>query len=79
MFLSFSSREGMSLEEFKFIFYMEYAHRMWGRTIGLAFFLPAIYFWRKGWISKALKPRILIYGALLGGQVGVVNHSLPVE
>lgn len=55
----------ITLQDFKFIFSMEYAHRMWGRTIGLAFILPAIYFWRKGWISKPMRPRVLIYGSLI--------------
>lgn len=31
---------GMNMAEFKFIYYMEYAHRMWGRALGLAFALP---------------------------------------
>ncbi|XP_019631670.1 PREDICTED: cytochrome c oxidase assembly protein COX15 homolog [Branchiostoma belcheri] len=60
----YQNRE-MTIQEFKFIFYMEWFHRMWGRTIGLAFFLPAAYFWRKGWISKAMKPRLAAYGSLL--------------
>ncbi|XP_071491615.1 heme A synthase COX15-like [Diadema antillarum] len=55
----------ISLEQFKFIFWMEYSHRMWGRAIGLAFFIPAAFFWSKGWISKPLKPRLAIYGGLL--------------
>ena len=64
-----SLNEGMTLSEFKRIFYMEYAHRMWGRSIGLVFFIPAVFFAYKGWISKALKPRLFIYGGLLGFQV----------
>lgn len=67
----------MSLEEFKFIFYMEWAHRMWGRLIGVSFFLPAIFFWSKGWLSKSMKPRVLIYGALLGGQVRLSSCKDP--
>ncbi|XP_013409546.1 cytochrome c oxidase assembly protein COX15 homolog [Lingula anatina] len=55
----------MSLGEFKFIWLMEYTHRMWGRTIGVVFLLPAIFFWSKGWITKPMKPRIGIYGGLL--------------
>jgi cytochrome c oxidase assembly protein subunit 15 len=31
----------MQLEDFKAIFLMEYWHRMWGRAIGLAYFIPA--------------------------------------
>ena len=42
---------------------------MWGRFVGLAFFIPAVFFWRKGWFAKGMKPRLLLYGTLLGGQV----------
>ncbi len=34
----------MSLQEFKIIFYWEYAHRILGRIIGLFFLLPVLYF-----------------------------------
>ncbi len=30
----------MTLEEFKGIYYMEWAHRAWGRAIGVAFAVP---------------------------------------
>ncbi|CAH1783928.1 unnamed protein product [Owenia fusiformis] len=59
------SHNEMTLSQFKWIWFMEYYHRMWGRTIGLVFALPAIYFLRKGWISKAMKPRLAVYGTLL--------------
>nr|KAF6425202.1 hypothetical protein HJG59_009250 [Molossus molossus] len=49
----------MTLAEFKFIWYMEYSHRMWGRLVGLAYILPAAYFWRKGWLSRSMKGRVL--------------------
>eukprot|EP00069_Balaena_mysticetus_P022053 bmy_14139T0 len=49
----------MTLAEFKFIWYMEYSHRMWGRLVGLAYILPAVYFWRKGWLTHGLKGRVL--------------------
>ncbi|XP_065750179.1 heme A synthase COX15 isoform X3 [Phocoena phocoena] len=49
----------MTLAEFKFIWYMEYSHRMWGRLVGLAYILPAAYFWRKGWLTHGLKGRVL--------------------
>ena len=38
---------GMSLHEFKKIFFWEYIHRIWGRLIGLTFFLPLIFIWLK--------------------------------
>ncbi|KAG8551786.1 hypothetical protein GDO81_004266 [Engystomops pustulosus] len=49
----------MTLNEFKFIWYMEYSHRMWGRAVGLAYILPAVYFWRKGWFTRGMKGRVL--------------------
>ena len=41
-----------TLNDFKFIFYMEWGHRMWGRMTGLVFFLPAAYFWKKGYFNS---------------------------
>jgi len=58
----------ISLNEFKFIWWMEYGHRQWGRTIGAFFALPASYFWYKGHLSGPLKKRVLVCGALLGFQ-----------
>ncbi|XP_066457217.1 heme A synthase COX15 [Eleutherodactylus coqui] len=49
----------MTLNEFKFIWYMEYSHRMWGRAVGLAYILPTIYFWRKGWFTRGMKGHVL--------------------
>lgn len=49
----------MTLTEFKFIFYMEWGHRMWGRLVGLAFVLPTVYFWKRGYFSRSMKPRVL--------------------
>ena len=36
---------GFGLDGFKHIFWLEYFHRLWGRLIGLAFFVPLIAFW----------------------------------
>merc|ERR1719228_2818648 len=58
----------ITMTEFKFIWYMEYGHRMWGRSIGAFFYLPAIAFWAKGCLTPALKKRVLIAGTLLGCQ-----------
>merc|ERR1711936_21102 len=58
----------MTLSDFKFIFYMEWGHGMWGRTTGMVFILPALFFLKKGWISKPLKPRLLLFTGLLGFQ-----------
>jgi heme a synthase len=58
----------MTLSEFKFIFYMEYGHRMWGRAVGLCFLLPAAYFWQKGYFNKGMKMRVGAFSLLLGFQ-----------
>ena len=44
----------MRLDEFKFIYWMEYAHRMWGRALGLVFALPALFFVARGWVGAPL-------------------------
>ncbi|KAM7408748.1 hypothetical protein PAMA_002466 [Pampus argenteus] len=49
----------MTLPEFKFIFYMEWGHRMWGRLVGLAYILPTMYFWRKGYFTRSMKGKVL--------------------
>ncbi len=52
----------MTLEEFKIIFYWEYAHRILGRVIGLFFLLPLIYFYYSRKIDqKYLIPCYLIF------------------
>lgn len=62
----------MSLDEFKFIYWMEYAHRMWGRLLGLAFAGPALYFVARGKINRPLAKRLgLLF--LMGGTQGFVG------
>ena len=66
---SFSTRSDMTLTEFKFIFYWEWFHRMYGRFVGLTFYIPAIYLWRKGYLTKGMKPRTIVFGTLILAQV----------
>src|SRR3954471_11742652 len=40
--------QGMSVDEFRFIYWWEWSHRQLGRLIGLFFFLPLLWFWLKG-------------------------------
>ncbi|KAK9867661.1 hypothetical protein WJX84_000621 [Apatococcus fuscideae] len=62
----------MSLTEFKFIYGMEYAHRMWGRALGLIFLGPALFFTARGWITRPLGARLgLLFAA--GGCQGLVG------
>ena len=63
---------GMSLHEFKSIFYFEYGHRVLGRTIGLAFLLPFLYFLFRGRIRHSLRPKLVIM-FVLGGMQGLLG------
>jgi len=64
--------KGMSLDEFKFIFWWEWAHRLLGRFIGVAFFVPMVALWATGRIEPWLKPRLVV-GLALGGLQGFVG------
>lgn len=55
---------GMTLAQFQFIYWMEYAHRLLGRLIGLVFALPLLYFAIRGKLSSLLKKRAIIVGIL---------------
>src|SRR5215470_16088955 len=46
---------GMTLDEFKLIYWWEWAHRLLGRLIGAAFLLPFLWFLWKGWVEPALR------------------------
>ena len=63
---------GMSLDQFKSIFWFEYSHRMLGRLIGLVFLLPFIYFWLRKRIKAGLTPRLIIM-FVLGGLQGLLG------
>ena len=56
------------MEDFKFIYWMEYAHRMWGRGLGIVFALPFVFFSAKGFITRKLGTRLSILFALGAGQ-----------
>ena len=42
---------GMSLDQFKTIFWWEWTHRMLGRLIGASYLLPFLFFLWRGWIE----------------------------
>lgn len=63
---------GMSLDEFKFIYWWEWGHRLLGRLIGVAFLLPFLWFLWKGFIEPGLRLRLwTIFG--LGAVQGAVG------
>ncbi|MEE8563617.1 MAG: COX15/CtaA family protein [Alphaproteobacteria bacterium] len=63
---------GMTLGDFKAIFLMEYAHRMWGRLIGMVFILPYLWFMIRGSVRGGLALKL---GGLLalGAAQGVMG------
>jgi len=68
---------GMSLDDFKTIFFWEWLHRLWGRLIGVVFALPLLWFWLAGTIRRTgLGPRLswtLVGLLILGGLQGVLG------
>jgi heme a synthase len=63
---------GMSLEDFKFIYWWEWSHRQLGRLIGIVFLLPLGVFWARGLLDSRLKAKLLALGAL-GASQGVLG------
>ena len=64
--------KGMSLVEFKTIYWWEWAHRFLGRMIGFAFLLPFLFFWATGRISRKLWPKLIVM-FVLGGLQGALG------
>jgi cytochrome c oxidase assembly protein subunit 15 len=63
---------GMSLDEFKTIFWWEWSHRLLGRVIGIAYLLPFLWFLWRGVPGAELRRRLwLIFG--LGALQGAVG------
>lgn len=50
--------EGMSMGEFKFIYFWEYFHRLWARLMGFVFLIPLGVFWARGMVDKPLLKRL---------------------
>lgn len=63
---------GMSLAEFKEIFWLEYLHRLWGRLIGVAFAVPFAIFLVRKWLDRPLLIRLSALFAL-GGLQGLIG------
>lgn len=63
---------GMTLAEFRFIFFWEYGHRLLGRLVGLLYVVPLLLFWWRGWLDGRLKVLLLV-GLLLGGGQGLLG------
>ncbi|MEO9337191.1 COX15/CtaA family protein [Mesorhizobium sp. SB112] len=64
--------KGMSLSEFKQIFWWEWAHRILARGVGVVFALPLLFFWVTRRVEPGLSPKLI--GILaLGGLQGAIG------
>lgn len=64
--------KGMTLSEFKFIFFWEYFHRLLGRLIGLVFFVPFLWFLLNRYYDWRMVKKLL-FGFFLGGMQGLMG------
>ena len=60
--------KGMSLNDFKSIFWIEYSHRLLGRFIGLYILFPMIIFWAREKLTPHLKVTCVLLLMLIGFQ-----------
>ncbi|KAF3905212.1 hypothetical protein ABW21_db0201163 [Orbilia brochopaga] len=58
----------MTLSEYKFIYYMEWTHRLLGRVIGVSFLLPAIYFIARRKVTSSMSWKLAGIAAGIGFQ-----------
>jgi cytochrome c oxidase assembly protein subunit 15 len=61
-----------NVEDFKSIFWLEYLHRLLGRTIGLVFFVPFVFFLARGYIRRHEWPKYALM-FVLGGMQGLLG------
>ena len=57
---------GMDVDQFKYIFFWEWFHRIVGRSIGVIFFGPMVYFMARGYIMPRLRNTLVSLFALGG-------------
>jgi cytochrome c oxidase assembly protein subunit 15 len=64
--------QGMSLADFKAIYFWEWSHRLLARSTGFVFLVPFLFFLWRGWVPKGLKARLwIIFGG--GAALGAVG------
>ena len=69
------TRQGMSLAEFKFIYFWEYLHRLLARGIGIVFLVPFVVFLvRRTFNPPLLRRVLLLFG--LGAMQGVMGWAM---
>jgi len=59
-FPEFISKPDMTLEEFKQIYFIEWAHRTYAKGLGLYFAAPLVFFWRSGLLVPAARKTVAL-------------------
>ena len=64
--------DGMLMQDFKFIYFWEYFHRLWARLMAFSFLIPLIFFVIKKWIDRRLIKRMayVFFSAMLAAIFG---------
>lgn len=62
------NNRGMALDDFKRIYWMEHAHRVYGRLLGLVIIGPSVFFAARRWVSRPV-------GRVLFGLCGLVGFQ----
>lgn len=61
----------LSLEDFRFIYFWEWFHRLWGRMLGVFFGVPFLVFWKRGAVQGLGRPLLALL--VLGGLQGALG------
>jgi cytochrome c oxidase assembly protein subunit 15 len=62
----------MTMSDFKQIYFMEWAHRLWGRVIGITFLLPTAYFIARRRVAPSMALKLVGICGMIGFQ-GVIG------
>src|SRR5205085_9261410 len=61
-----------NVDDFKFIFFWEWFHRLWARLLGVVFIVGFIYFLKKKYfIREMINPLIILF--ILGAMQGAIG------
>jgi cytochrome c oxidase assembly protein subunit 15 len=61
----------LTLDEFRFIYFWEWFHRLWGRMLGVIFAVPFFVFWRRGAVKGLGRQLLALF--VIGGLQGALG------
>eukprot|EP01006_Ploeotia_vitrea_P058502 TRINITY_DN69560_c0_g1_i1.p1 TRINITY_DN69560_c0_g1~~TRINITY_DN69560_c0_g1_i1.p1 ORF type:complete len:432 (-),score=-5.34 TRINITY_DN69560_c0_g1_i1:57-1244(-) len=66
----------IEMRDFKFIYFLEWFHRLFGRTIGMAYLLPLVYFYMTPSRAVTPLPRALLWSPFIPLALGLASQGL---